>query len=244
MPHPGRAGGEEPTSGEQSPHLGGDRDTELETGSPAGIDNDYLDADHYDDAPLRFYSINDIIGPASPCGFAPCALVAEELYAVSSDELALFDEAERLMAKMEAIEDNKTWSLADLPPGRCVIGLKWVFMVKRDEHGAVCKHKARLVVKGYAQRQGIDYDELFAPVARLDSVHLLIALAAHKRWELDHMDVKSAFLNGDLQEEFYVEQPAWFVIANKEHKVLKLRKALYGLHQAPRAWNAKLDNTL
>lgn len=244
MPHPGRAGGEEPTSGEQSPHLGGDRDTELETGSPAGIDNDYLDADHYDDAPLRFCSINDIIGPASPCGFTPCALVAEELYAVSSDELALFDEAERLMAKMEAIEDNKTWSLADLPPGRCVIRLKWVFMVKRDEHGAVCKHKARLMVKGYAQRQGIDYDELFAPVARLDSVHLLIALAAHKRWELDHMDVKYAFLNGDLQEEFYVEQPAGFVITNKEHKVLKLRKALYGLHQAPRAWNAKLDNTL
>ena len=79
-----------------------------------------------------------------------------------------------------------------------MIGLKWVFKVKRDEHGAVSKHKARLVVKGYAQRHGIDYDEVFAPVARLDSVCLLIALAAHEGWEVHHMDVKSAFLNGDL----------------------------------------------
>jgi hypothetical protein len=81
-------------------------------------------------------------------------------------------------------------------------------------------------------------------VARLDSVHLLIALAAHEEWEVHHMDVKSAFLNGDLEEEVYVEQPAGFVVTGKEHKVFKLRKALYGLHQAPRAWNAKLDDTL
>jgi len=175
----------------------------------------------------------------------------EELHAVSPDEPASFAEAERcpswrkaMMEEMEAIEDNKTWSLADLPPGRRAIGLKWVFKVKRDEHGAVSKHKARLVVKGYAQRHGIDYDEVFAPVARLDSVRLLIALAAHEGWEVHHMDVKSAFLNGDLQEEVYVEQPAGFVITGKEHKVFKLRKALYGLHQAPRAWNAKLDDTL
>jgi hypothetical protein len=85
---------------------------------------------------------------------------------------------------------------------------------------------------------------VFAPVAWLDSLRLLIALAAHEGWEVHHMDVKSAFLNGDLLEEVYVEQPAGFVIAGKEHKVLKLRKVLYGLHQAPRAWNTKLDDTL
>lgn len=124
------------------------------------------------------------------------------------------------------------------------ISLKWVFKVKRDENRAVSKLKARLVVKGYAQQHGIDYDEVFALVARLDSVRLLIALAAHKGWEVHHMDVKSAFLNGDLEEEVYVEQPTGFVVVGKEHKVLKLRKALYGLHQAPRAWNAKLDRTL
>ena len=116
--------------------------------------------------------------------------------------------------------------------------------MKRDEQGAVSKHKARLVVKGYAQQHGIDYDEVFAPVARLDSVRLLIALAAHEGWEVHHMDVKSAFLNGDLCEEVYVQQPDGFVVTGREHKVLRLKKALYGLHQAPRAWNEKLDKTM
>jgi hypothetical protein len=167
-----------------------------------------------------------------------------------SDEPNTLAEAERspswrkeMVEEMESIEDNQTWSLVDLPLGRRAIRLKWVFKVKRVEHGAVAKHKARLVVKGYAQRHDIDYDEVFAPVAWLDSLRLLIALAAHEGWEVHHMDVKSAFLNGDLLE-VYVEQPAGFVIAGKEHKVLKLRKVLYGLHQAPRAWNTKLDDTL
>jgi hypothetical protein len=195
--------------------------------------------------------VDNIVGEATPPGFVPRELAAEELHAISSDEPASFDEAERsprwrkaMMEEMESIEDNKTWALADLPPGRNAVGLKWVFKVKRDEHGAVSKHKARLVVKGYRQRQGIDYDEVFAPVVRLDSVRLLIALAAHEGWEVHHLDVKSAFLNGDLEEEVYVQQPAGFIVLGKEHKVLKLRKALYGLHQAPRAWNAKLDSTL
>ena len=116
--------------------------------------------------------------------------------------------------------------------------------MKRDENGAVAKNKERLVVKGYAQRLGIDYDEVFAPVARLDTMRLLIALAAHEGWEIHHMDVKSAFLNGNLKEEVYVEQQADFIRKGNDHKVFKLKKALYGLHQAPRAWNAKLDDTL
>jgi hypothetical protein len=108
----------------------------------------------------------------------------------------------------------------------------------------VSKDKARLVVKGYAQRHCIDYDEVFTSVAQLDSVRLLIALTSHKGWEVHHMGVKSAFLNSDLQEEAYVEQPVGFIIAGKAHKVLKLKKALYRLHQAPRAWNTKIDDTL
>jgi hypothetical protein len=119
-----------------------------------------------------------------------------------------------------------------------------LFELKRNEHGDVVKYKARLVVKGYAQRRGIDYDEVFAPVDRLDTVRLLIALAAHKGWEVHHIDVKSAFLNGDLLEEVFVEQLVGFIKKGSEGKLLKLRKALYGLHQAPRAWNAKLDDTL
>jgi hypothetical protein len=106
------------------------------------------------------------------------------------------------------------------------------------------KHKARLVAKGYAQRQGVDYDEVFAPVARMETVRLLLALAAHHGWAVHYMDVKSAFLNGDLQEEVYVHQPPGYIDDNNRHGVLRLRKALYGLRQAPRAWNAKLDSTL
>jgi hypothetical protein len=145
---------------------------------------------------------------------------------------------------MAAIEENQTWPLCDLPQGCHAIGLKWVFKVKRDEQGAIAKHEARLVVKGYAQRREIEYDEVFAPVARLDTVRLLIALAAHKGWEMHHMDVKFTFLNGELQEELFMEQPAGFIKEGSEHKVLRLKKALYGLHQALRVWNTKLDVTL
>jgi hypothetical protein len=108
--------------------------------------------------------------------------------------------------------------------------VKWVLKVKRGEHSAVSKHKARLVVKGDVQWHDIDYDEVFLLVARLDSVCLLITLTTHEVWEVHHMDVKLAFLNGDLQVEVYVKQPMGFIIASKEHKVLKLRKVLYGLH--------------
>jgi hypothetical protein len=106
-----------------------------------------------------------------------------------------------------------------------------VFKVKRDEHRAVSKHKAQLAVKGYAQQHDIDYDEVFTSMARLDSVRLLIALAVHVGWEVHHVDVKSVFLNGDLQEEVYVQQSAGFIVVGKEHKVLKLKNELYGLHQ-------------
>jgi hypothetical protein len=122
--------------------------------------------------------------------------------------------------------------------------LKWVFKLKKNPAGEVVRHKARLVAKGYAQRAGIDFEEVFAPVARLDSVRVLLAIAAHHNWEVHHLDVKSAFLNGDLEEEVYVSQPPGFIIDGMEGKVLRLKKALYGLRQAPRAWNAKLDNTL
>jgi hypothetical protein len=229
---------------EESSLPAGAGDTEVDD----DIDDENLDADHDDDAPLRFRSMSNIL--VTP-GLAPCALVAEELHVVSSDEPASFTEAEHgpswwktMMEEMDSIEENGIYSLIDLPPGRKPIGVKCVFKVKRDEHGAMSKHKARLVVKDYVYRHGIDYDEVFTPVARLDSVCLLITLTVHEGWEVHHMDIKSAFINGDIQEEVYIEQPAGFIIAGKEHKVLKLKKALYGMHQAPRAWNAKLDDTL
>jgi hypothetical protein len=151
---------------------------------------------------------------------------------------------EAMAAEMEAIQTNKTWELAELPAGHRAIGLNWVFKVKKDPEGNVVKYKARLVAKGYAQREGVDYKEVFAPVARIETVRLLLALAARSGWKVHHTDVKSAFLNGDLCEEVYVQQPLGFVVENGSGKVLRLRKALYGLRQAPRAWNARLDKEL
>jgi hypothetical protein len=101
--------------------------------------------------------------------------------------------------------------------------------------GDIVKYKARLVAKGYAQCEGIDFNEVFAPVAHMETLRLLLALAAHGKWQVHHMDVKSAFLNGLLAEEVYVQQPPGFSIDKDTTKVLKLDKALYGLRQAPRA---------
>jgi hypothetical protein len=161
-------------------------------------------------------------------------------------EDALNDECWRdaMVAEMESIQSNRTWEVAVLPAGHHAIGLKWVFKVKKDPEGNVIKHKARLVAKGYAQREGVDFKEVFAPVARIETVRVLLALAARNGWKVHHMDVKSAFLNGDLVEEVYVQQPPGFVVEKGSGKVLKLKKALYGLRQAPRAWNAKLDREL
>ena len=144
----------------------------------------------------------------------------------------------------DAIEKNKTWTLTELPAGHKAIGVKWVYKLKKDPNGKIIKHKARLVAKGYVQEKGIDYDEVFARVTRLETVRLLLALSAQQGWDVHHLDVKSAFLNGDLQEEVYVKQPDGFVKDGQEHKVYRLSKALYGLRQAPRAWNVRLDKYL
>jgi hypothetical protein len=145
--------------------------------------------------------------------------------------------------EISSIEDNGTWELVDLLTGQKLIGLKWVYKLKKDASGAMIKHKARLVARRFVQREGVDYDEVLALVARLDSVRLLLALAAQEGWLVHHLDVKSVFLNGELKE-VYVSQPPGFVRKGQKHKVYKLYKALYGLKQAPRAWNTKLDSTL
>lgn len=134
--------------------------------------------------------------------------------------------------------------LSELPPGHKAICLKWIFKLKRDTNGKIIKHKARIVAKGYVQKRGVDFEENFAPVTRLETVRLLLSLAAKRGWEVHHLNVKTAFLNGDIQEEVYVCQPDGFVIKGKEHLVYRLIKALYGLRQAPRAWYSKLSKSL
>ncbi|KAG7554412.1 Integrase catalytic core [Arabidopsis suecica] len=146
--------------------------------------------------------------------------------------------------ELQSIEKNKTWNLVDLPIGVKPIGLKWVFKLKRNSDGSINKHKARLVAKGYVQKYGVDFDEVFAPVARLETIRLLVNLAASSGWEIHHLDVKTAFLHGELKETVYVTQPEGFEEKGSESKVYKLNKALYGLRQAPRAWNNKLNQIL
>jgi hypothetical protein len=174
--------------------------------SPPAKHEPDLDVDH-DDAPLRFCAIDSMIGPSSPPGLAHRVLV-KELHFTTADEPTTFAEAEQeaslrqaMCNELRSIEDNDTWELTSLPADNKAIGLKWVFKVKRDENNEVVRHKARLMVKGYVQRAGIDFDELFTPVARIESVQVMLALTAHEHWEVHHMDVKSAFLNGDLKEE-------------------------------------------
>jgi hypothetical protein len=129
-------------------------------------------------------------------------------------------------------------------PKQNVVGTKWVFRNKQDEHGVVTRNKARLVAKGYAQVAGLDFEETFAPMARLESIRILLAYAAHHSFRLFQMDVKSVFLNGPIKEEVYVEQPPGFEDDRYPDHVYKLSKALYGLKQAPRAWYECLRDSL
>ncbi|GJT30225.1 retrovirus-related pol polyprotein from transposon TNT 1-94 [Tanacetum coccineum] len=136
------------------------------------------------------------------------------------------------------------WELVDRPLCKNVINLKWLWKNKRDEENTVIRNKSRLVAKGYAQKEGIDFEESFAPVARLEAVRLFIAYAAHKSFTVYQMDVKTTFLYGPLKEEVYVNQPDGFVDPYHPDKVYHLKKALYGLKQAPRAWYDELSNFL
>ena len=134
---------------------------------------------------------------------------------------------------------NDVWELVPRPKGVNVIGTKWIFKNKSDEHGIIIRNKSRLVAQGYTQVEGIDFDETFAPVARLESIRIFLDITSHLNFKLYQMDVKSAFLNGMLQEEVYVEQPKGFVDPHRPDDVYKLKRALYGLKQTPREWYDK-----
>ncbi|GJX35324.1 putative ribonuclease H-like domain-containing protein [Tanacetum coccineum] len=141
-------------------------------------------------------------------------------------------------------ELHKVWTLVDLPYGKRAIGTKWVFRNKKDERGIVIRNKARLVVQGYTQAEGIDYDEVFAPIAKIEAIRLFLAYTSYMGFILYQMDVKSAFLYGTIKEEVYVCQTPGFVDSHFPDKVYKVEKALYGLHQALRAWYETLSTYL
>ncbi|GJS95510.1 ribonuclease H-like domain, reverse transcriptase, RNA-dependent DNA polymerase [Tanacetum coccineum] len=235
----------------QTPHTPSTRSSEVNSQvTPNTSTQSYYQSDHdsiqiidspshFDHTPLRgFRTLKDIYENT------------EELL-LAEDEPKNYKEAssdqkwiEAMKAELDSINRNNTWELTTLPRGHKAIGLKWVFKTKKDANGNIIKHKARLVAKGYIQQHGIDFEEVFAPVARMETIRLLLAIAATNKWEVHHLDVKSAFLHGDLKEEVYVTQPEGFIKRQDNGKVYRLIKALYGLRQAPRAWNIKLDNTL
>ncbi|GKB11593.1 putative ribonuclease H-like domain-containing protein [Tanacetum coccineum] len=181
---------------------------------------------------------------------------SEDICFIQSDKLCREEPKKVIQALkdpswIEAMQDEllqfklqKVWTLVDLPNGKRAIGTKWVYRNKKDERGIVIKNKARLVAQGYTQEEGIDYDEVFAPVARIEAIRLFLAYASFKDFVVYQMDVKSAFLYGKIEEEVYVCQPPGFEDPDFPDRVYKVEKALYGLHQAPRAWYETLSTYL
>lgn len=139
------------------------------------------------------------------------------------------------LEEMDALHANGTWELVHLPRGKTTVGCRWVYTIKFRPDGSVDRLKARLVAKGYTQVYGVDYSDTFTPVAKITSVRFFFALAAISHWPLHQLDIKNAFLHGDLEEEVYMEQPPGFVAQGESGRVCKLRKSLYGLKLAPRA---------
>ncbi|GJX73296.1 retrotransposon protein, putative, ty1-copia subclass [Tanacetum coccineum] len=147
-------------------------------------------------------------------------------------------------AEIQSMMDNMVWVLVDLPPGCKTVASKWLFKKKTDMDGIVHVYKARLVAKGYTQLYGVDYEETFSPVADIRAIRILISIAAYYDYEIWQMDVKTAFLNGYLDEDIYMVQPEGFVDPNHPRKVCKLQRSIYGLKQASRSWNKRFDEEI
>ena len=140
-----------------------------------------------------------------------------------------------MQEEYSSIMKNDVWEVVPSPEGKFVVTSKWLYQVKHATDGSIEKFKARFVARGFSQVGGVDYEETFAPLARYTSIRSIISIAAEMGWKIHQMDVKTAFLNGFIQEEVYIEQPQGFKVHGKESHVCRLKKALYGLKQAPRA---------
>lgn len=162
--------------------------------------------------------------------------------AINSHDHAEWREA--MKEEMTALKSNHTWELTDRPEGRNVVGCKWVFKRKHDEEGKPTRFRARLVAQGFSQKYGVDFDEVFAPVVKATTVRIMLAIAGIEKLTVRHVDVKTAFLNGDLDEEIYMKQPPGFLDPDYPEKVCLLKKSLYGLKQSARRWCVKLCDVL
>ncbi|KAL0413062.1 UNVERIFIED_CONTAM: Retrovirus-related Pol polyprotein from transposon TNT 1-94 [Sesamum radiatum] len=145
---------------------------------------------------------------------------------------------------MDSMNSNKVWTLVDPPKGVKPVGCKWVYKRKLGADGEVTTFKARLVAKGYTQRPGVDFDEIYSPVAMAKSIRIMLAIAAWYDYEIWQMDVKTAFLNGFVEEEIYMDQSEGFTSVGEEQKVCHLQRSIYGLKQAFRSWNIRFDEVI
>ncbi|KAI3441648.1 AAA domain-containing protein [Psidium guajava] len=144
--------------------------------------------------------------------------------------------------ELSALQNIGTWELVPLPPGRSLVSYRWIYKVKIRSNGNIERYKACLVARGFSQEYGIDYEETFAPVTKMTSVHTLLAIASIRNWPLFQLDVKNAFLHVDLQEDIFMQSPPG--LPHTSGQVCRLRRALYGLKQAPRAWFEKFGNAI
>jgi hypothetical protein len=152
--------------------------------------------------------------------------------------------ADAMTEEYQSIIKNDVWEIVPRPKGKDVVSSKWLYKIKHVADGSIEKYKARFVARGFSQKEGINYEEKFAPVARYMLIRTIIALTAKMKWKLHQMDVKTAFLNGVIEEEVYIEKPQGFKVENRKYHVCRLKKALYRLKQAPRAWYGHIDSFL
>ena len=149
-----------------------------------------------------------------------------------------------MVEEYDSIMKNQVWEVVPRPQGKKVVGSRWIYKVKHAANESVEKYKARFVAKGFSQKEGIDYEETFAPVVRYSSIQTIISLAVEMCRRVHQMDIKTAFLNEVIEEEVYIEQLEGFDVENRETHVCRLHRALYGLKQAPRAWYSRIDSYL
>ena len=196
---------------------------------------DFEDDLHIDDKIYKggvFHALQDKLDPA------PTSYKAAMASPEADDWSAAMD------SEYQSIIGHGTWILVPPPPKRKILNTRWVYVYKLKGDGTVERHKARIVVQGFLQRHGIDYVETFSPVVRMEVLRTLLTLGAVLDWEIHQMDVKTAFLNGELEEEIFIRQPEGYRVKGKEHMVCKLIKSLYGLKQAPRVWHTALTDYL
>ena len=162
--------------------------------------------------------------------------------AMTSSDAPLWIEA--INSEIESIMYNHTYEIVDLPPSAKTIGCEWIIKRKLNPYGSIEKYKARLVAKGFKQNKGVDYFDTFAPVTRISSIRVSIALTSVHNLVIHQMGVKITFLNRELEEEIYMDQPEWCMVLGEEQKVCRLVKSFYGLKQAPKQWHSKFDHVL